>query len=109
MKNSIVLFTALTICALSVATAGAKTNKAQNNAALNLIHALGCKGCHTIKDDGGSLAPDLTQVGSRLTEKQIADLLTGHRSVRPDTFMPSYNALSEQEVQLISSYLYNLR
>lgn len=77
--------------------------------ALNLIQALGCKGCHTIKGDGGSLASDLTQVGSRLTAAQISARLTAHTEARTKGFMPSYNSLGKADLNLISQYLYNLR
>jgi cytochrome c2 len=77
--------------------------------ALTLIHALGCKGCHRIQEDGGSLAPDLTQVGSRLTADQINSQLTAHTDTRTKGFMPSYSSLAQEDLELISKYLYNLR
>lgn len=77
--------------------------------ALQLIHALGCKGCHSINGDGGSLAPDLTQIGSRFTSNQIEALLIVPTKTRTRGFMPSYSSLPKSELQLISNYLYNLR
>ncbi len=81
----------------------------QIDPALELIHVLGCKGCHIINGDGGSLAVDLTQIGSRLTAKQIDTQLTAHTSTRTKGFMPSYSSLPKDDLQHISDYLYNLR
>lgn len=77
--------------------------------ALQLIQSLGCKGCHTIKGGGGSLAPDLTQIGSRMTAEQIHNHLVAHSDTRTGGFMPSYSTLTENDLNLITQYLYNLR
>ncbi|MCF6265424.1 MAG: cytochrome c [Desulfuromusa sp.] len=84
-------------------------NAAKINPALELIQVLGCKACHTIHGDGGSLAADLTQIGSRLTAAQIEALLTAAASTREKGFMPSYSTLPKEDLQRISNYLYNLR
>ncbi len=89
----------------SVALAAESTQE-QDRAVL-LIQALGCRGCHTIQNDGGSLAPDLTQIGSRMTASQIRAFLINHTTTERG-FMPSYSSLSETELQLISEYLYQL-
>ena len=73
-----------------------------------LIEVLGCKGCHSIAGEGGSLAPELTQIGSRMTEKQIAEHLTAAVSSR-NRFMPSYHSLQKNHISRISTYLYNLK
>ncbi len=77
--------------------------------ALELIHTFGCKGCHSIQGDGSSTAPDLTNIGSRMTVNQIKGQLTAPVESRSGGFMPSYKTLSEHELDLISQYLYNLR
>ncbi len=76
---------------------------------LELIQVLGCKGCHMIHGEGGSLAADLTQIGSRMTAAQIESWLTADASTRTKGFMPSYSSLTKEDLQRISHYLYNLR
>ena len=78
--------------------------------AVDLIHALGCKGCHTIQGDGGTLAPDLTDIGSRMTATQMQQLLVQmHPAANNDKFMPAYTSVSAEDLKLISHYLYQLR
>ncbi|SHJ31409.1 Cytochrome c [Malonomonas rubra DSM 5091] len=77
--------------------------------ALGLINALGCKACHNLAGEGGSLAPTLDKIGSRKTAKQIEQHLVDHLKPNPDAFMPSYNTTSKKELKQISDYLYNLQ
>lgn len=87
----------------------AEPRKTDRASALELIQTLGCKACHTIRDDGGSLAPDLTQVGSRLTAAQIQQRLTRHNDPDSRVFMPDYSTVAPADLERISRYLYELR
>ncbi len=109
MKLLRTLFLLLFFCGIFPVTTIIADDISQNGPTLDLIHTLGCKGCHVINNDGGSLAPDLTQAGSRLTAKQIEAQLTAHISTRTKRFMPDYSSLAKKDLQLISNYLYNLR
>lgn len=77
--------------------------------ARRLINALGCKGCHTLEGDGGSLAPELDHIGSRMTRAQIKKHLAAHAESRKKGFMPSYNTTPQAELTLLSNFLYNLQ
>ncbi len=77
--------------------------------ARRLINALGCKGCHRLEGAGGSLAPELDKIGSRMTREQIRNHMTAHASSRQGGFMPSYNTTSQAELENLSEFLYNLR
>jgi hypothetical protein len=80
-----------------------------DGSASQLVESLGCRGCHRIQDFGGSLAPDLTAIGTRLTTAEIAELLTAHPRSGENRLMPFYTTLSTEEIDKLSSYLYNLR
>ncbi len=99
----------LFFCAIIPTLAIAVDNTPQIDPVLELIHTLGCKGCHMISGEGGSLAPDLTQIGSRLTAIQIEAQLTTGTASQGKSFMPSYNSLSINELKQMGKYLYNLR
>jgi len=75
--------------------------------ARRLFNALGCKGCHLFDGDGGTLAPPLDQIGSRMTREQIKNHLSSHADSRSSDFMPSYNTTSEEELELLSDFLYS--
>jgi len=77
--------------------------------ARRLINALGCKSCHRIKGDGGTQAPELDHIGSRMTRSQIQKLLASHNRPEEKGFMPSYSSTSANELALLSDFLYNLK
>ena len=74
--------------------------------ARRLLNALGCKGCHSFEGDGGSLAPALDQIGSRLTGEQIEKHLAAHTETRKQGFMPSYNTTAEDKLKILSDFLH---
>ncbi|NOY13583.1 MAG: cytochrome c [Deltaproteobacteria bacterium] len=76
--------------------------------ARQLINALGCKGCHKLEGSGGSLAPELDNIGSKLTREQISQFLAAPESSRKNGFMPSYDTIPPAELKNLSDFLYNL-
>jgi menaquinol-cytochrome c reductase cytochrome b/c subunit len=57
-----------------------------------VVASQGCLGCHKIGENGGTLGPNLTEVGLRLPAEGIA------RSVeKGPSIMPAYVALSQQD------------
>lgn len=97
------IFLTLSAPACLVAADSAPTPKA-----VALINALGCKGCHTIQKEGGSQAPDLTQIGSRMTAAQIYQTLA-EQSTKRQKFMPVFDSVAPEDLRRISNYLYQLR
>lgn len=77
--------------------------------ALHLIEALGCRACHRIQGYGGSIASDLSTIGSRMTAAEIRAQVSTHAPTRTGDFMPAYDSLTPQELDLLSSHLYHLQ
>lgn len=70
-----------------------------------LARDLNCLVCHTIKDNGGSFAPELTYEGSRATKEWLKDFLKAPNMIRPLLKqMPKFN-LTDKEVEIIASYM----
>ncbi len=74
---------------------------------MQLINSLGCKGCHTINGSGATLAPDLTEVGTRMTTQEMANRLLIETN-SPAGFMPAYHWLTDEQRLMIGQYLYLL-
>ena len=67
----------------------------------------GCLACHKIGENGGTLGPNLTQIGGRLARQAIARTL-----INPTAPMPSYRGLSEKNPKQFNelvAYLASLR
>ena len=67
-----------------------------------------CYGCHTLGAAGTPIAPDLSHVGARLSRDEIERRLRDPRTHKPTARMPKID-LSEVEVQILASYLSELR
>jgi cytochrome c oxidase subunit 2 len=84
-----------------------------------LFFASGCGGCHTVRGTqaNGTVGPDLTHVGSRLslgagilprTPVSFARWINRHQQIKPENLMPPFGFFSESELQALSAYLNGL-
>jgi menaquinol-cytochrome c reductase cytochrome b/c subunit len=78
------------------ALAGAPTEielatKPQFKKGRDVVASSGCLGCHKIGDNGGTIGPNLTDIGDRLGKDAIARTL-----MNPTKPMPSYAQLKKQ-------------
>ena len=64
---------------------------AQYKPGADVVAASGCLACHKIGENGGTLAPNLTEVGDRLGRDAIARTL-----VNPTAPMPTFRDIKEQ-------------
>lgn len=70
-----------------------------------LAYDLRCLSCHAIEGRGGTYAPDLSGVGSRLQEPWVRNFVASPDMIRPlSQQMPKFN-LTAEEARTIASYL----
>lgn len=77
--------------------------------ARELINSLGCKGCHQLAGEGGTLGPAFDGVGSRLKEKDIREQLTNPKAKNPNSMMPAFANLPEKDMKVLVDYLKSLK
>jgi nitric oxide reductase subunit C len=73
-----------------------------------LFQAKGCFACHRLYETGGTLGPDLTHVGSRLTYETIERILADPRSVNPQATMPPV-PMSHEERDNLGHFLAEMK
>jgi cytochrome c oxidase subunit 2 len=84
------------------------------------LFASHCVACHTVRGTNaeGTLGPDLTHVGSRLSiaagilpnnRGTLASWISASQNVKPGNLMPSMNMFSGAELQALAAYLESLR
>ena len=80
------------------------------NLAKTLVHDKGCRACHVINGYGGTIGPDLTEVGDKAPEQYDFSRLSGQRTafawhvahlkdpraLAEGTIMPNFNFTTEQ-------------
>ncbi len=84
-----------------------------------LYTAYGCGGCHTIRGTGarGTIGPDLTHVGSRLSlgagilpndADAFARWIRDNQHVKPENLMPPFRIFDETQLAQLAAYLEHL-
>jgi cytochrome c oxidase subunit 2 len=68
----------------------------------------GCYGCHRIGVAGTPIAHDLSHVGRKYSEAELARWLRDPSAQKPGAHMPRL-ALTEDEIRALASYLSSLR
>lgn len=86
--------------------AGAQDAAADRGKQLFMEH--GCYGCHAVGVVGSAVGPDLSRVGARYGEAQLAAWLRDPRQQKPTAHMPRIE-LSERDVRALAAYLASLR
>ncbi len=84
-----------------------------------IFEEAGCGACHTVRgaDADGTIGPDLTHVGGRLSlaaatlpndAEAFARWIRDNQHIKPENKMPAYDILSEDELTLLARYLESL-
>jgi cytochrome c oxidase subunit 2 len=86
----------------------------------SLFQSSGCAGCHTIRgtDAAGTIGPDLTHVGGRMTigaatlpsnADAFVRWISDNQHIKPGNRMPAFGIFSPDELAALSAYLENLK
>ncbi|HAD03676.1 MAG: hypothetical protein A2091_10450 [Desulfuromonadales bacterium GWD2_61_12] len=73
--------------------------------ALELVDALGCRGCHLLDRRGGDRGPSLDKVGIRLDPARLRLWLLWPQSLKTGTAMPAFDFLAPEQIDLLLDFL----
>jgi mono/diheme cytochrome c family protein len=73
-----------------------------------LFFSQGCYGCHRVGVAGTPIANDLSHVGAKYTESELAKWLRDPAAQKPRAHMPRL-ALQEDEIRALAAYLATLK
>ena len=65
----------------------------------------GCLGCHKVGDEGGSIGPELTLIGQKMTMEQMSAWIRNPQAIKPDAKMPAQSSISDQDMAYLVRYL----
>jgi len=75
----------------------------------DLVKSLGCQGCHTVGESGGSVGPDLTNEAQRGRSRAwLVQQLDNPQSHDSTSVMPSFSSLTSADHDAIVDYLMSL-
>jgi mono/diheme cytochrome c family protein len=99
--SAVISFVLLTSAAAAMAAGGAEEGRM-------LFFSQGCYGCHRVGIAGTPIANDLSHVGRKYTESQLARWLRDPASQKPSAHMPRL-ALTDAEILALAAYLATLQ
>jgi mono/diheme cytochrome c family protein len=73
--------------------------------ARRLLNSQGCKACHLFDGDGGSAGPDLSKIGSRLSQEQLRSLLVNRQRRHAAGRMADFSHLQDEEIDALVTFL----
>ncbi len=73
-----------------------------------LVENLGCFGCHTIRGEGSSIGPELTNLGGKVNPEWLYGWIANPKQYFPNSRMPVFNLTKDQSV-LIGDYLLSVK
>ena len=73
--------------------------------ARKLVNSQGCKACHTLEGDGGTLAGSFEDIRARLSRAEIRQQLVNQEQKHGNSKIPDFSHLSEEELDALISFL----
>ena len=87
------------------ATTAAPVSGKLEAAAMNIIDAQGCAGCHVINGKGGSIGPSLSQEGTKGHSIHWLEVqINTPKTHNPKTMMPNHN-LNPKQLKTVAEFL----
>ena len=103
-RTGMIVIAIVAVIGSAMAVAGAQS--ASNGR--QVFFSQGCYGCHRIGVAGTPIAHDLSHIGTKYTESQLASWLRDPAAQKPRAHMPRL-ALQEDEIRALAAYLATLR
>ena len=94
------------VCMIGFVTAAVRAESAGEGR--QLFFSQGCYGCHRVGVAGTPIAYDLSHIGAKYTESQLASWLRDPAAQKPRSHMPRL-ALQEDEIRALAAYLATLK
>jgi len=73
--------------------------------ARKLINSQGCKACHSLEGDGGTLAGSFEDIGAKLSRAEIQQQLVNQEQKHGNSKIPDFSHLSEEELNALVDFL----
>ena len=76
-----------------------------DGSARKLINSQGCKACHTLEGDGGTLAGSFEAIRTKLSRAEIQQQLVNQEQKHGNSKIPDFSHLSEEELNALVDFL----
>lgn len=73
--------------------------------ARKLINSQGCKACHTLEGDGGTLAGSFEEMRAKLSRTEVRMQLINQAGKHGKGTIPDFNHLAEEEIEALINFI----
>ena len=73
--------------------------------ARKLINSQGCKACHTLENDGGTVAGSFEEIREKLSRQEIRRQLVNPARQHGNHTIPDFSHLTEKEIESLVNFL----
>lgn len=95
----------LTISVLTVAVLSNTSYGLDDGPARKLINSQGCKACHALEGDGGSLAVSFEEMRENLTRTEIRSQLVNQEQRHGNGAIPDFGHLSDNDLETLIEFI----
>jgi mono/diheme cytochrome c family protein len=79
--------------------------RAEKDAAHELINSQGCKACHTLGGDGGTIAGSFEAMRGKLTREQVRSKLVSQDQRHGNGKIPDFSHLAEKDIDILVNFI----
>ncbi len=90
---------------LSLAVLPASSYSQGDGPARKLINSQGCKACHTLEGDGGTLAGSFEDMRAKLSRTEVRMQLINPAGKHGGGTIPDFNHLAEEEIKALVNFI----
>lgn len=103
MYRALLIIGVISLLGLTVSPA---CSEAQDSGpARKLINSQGCKACHTLEGDGGSVAGSFEEIRANLSRTEIRRQLINQEQKHGKGTIPDFSHLSEEEIDALVNFI----
>ena len=89
----------------TLTTLPARSEEVDDGPARKLFNSQGCKACHTLEGDGGTMAGSFEEIRSRLSRTEIRLQLVNQEHNHGKDTIPDFSHLSEEEITTLVNFI----
>ena len=83
----------------------ADSEEQDDGQARKLINSQGCKACHSLEGDGGTMADSFEKIRTRLSRTEVRLQLVNQEQKHGHTTIPDFSHLSEEEITALVNFI----
>lgn len=103
MYRTLLIIAVMSLLNLAVSPTGSEAQ--DDGPARKLINSQGCKACHALEGDGGTMAGNFEEIRASRSRAEIRQQLVNQEKKHGKGTIPDFSHLSEEEIDALVKFL----